>query len=187
MNTKVEDLLAKIEDLLDEGSHSIMGGGKVKVDPDAVRALIADIRVNYDDEVIQARRIAAERKVILTKASDAADLKIQQAEIKARKLVEENEIVKKAEVRAQEIVNDANRQGTEIVDHAKEEAVRLTQEAQQWAARIKKSASTFVDTIMEESDQILAKSIDDFTKSLNKVRIASQHLKSATSNPEPEE
>ena len=33
---------------------------------------------------------------------------------------------------------------------------------------------------MNESDEILAQSIEDFSRNLNKVRIASQQLKSAT-------
>ena len=47
-------------------------------------------------------------------------------------------------------------------------------------AELRNGASTFVETIMNESDEILSQSIEEFSKSLNKVRIASQQLKSAT-------
>ena len=169
----VEDLLNQIEDLLEEGKSSLLGGGKIKVDADA-------IRISMPDEVIQARKIAAERKVILSQASDAAELKLKQAEIQAKKLVEEHEITKNAEVNAQEIINEAKRQAAELVEKAKANSNEIVSNAQKWAAELRNGASTFVETIMNESDQILSQSIDDFSKSLNKVRIASQQLKSAT-------
>ena len=176
----VEDLLNKIEDLLEEGKGSLLGGGKVKVDAEAIRSIISEIRISMPDEVIQARKIAAERKVILSQASDAAELKIKQAEIQARKLVEEHEITKNAEVNAQEIINEAKRQAAELVEKAKANSNEIVSNAQKWAAELRNGASTFVETIMNESDEILSQSIDDFSKSLNKVRIASQQLKSAT-------
>lgn len=180
----VEDLLNKIEDLLEEGKSGLLGGGKVKVDADAIRAIISEIRISMPDEVIQARKIAAERKVILSQASDAAELKIKQAEIQARKLVEENEITKNAELNAQEILNEAKRQAAELVEKAKANSNEIIANAQKWASELRSGASSFVETIMSESDQILSQSIEDFSKSLNKVRIASQQLKSATSKAE---
>lgn len=176
----VEDLLNQIEDLLEEGKTSLIGGGKVKVDADAIRSIVSDIRVNMPDEVIQARKIAAERKVILSQASDAAELKIKQAEIQARKMVEEHEITKNAEINARDIINDAKRQAAELIEKAKENSNEIVENAQRWSADLRAGASNFVETIMAESDEILAKSIEDFSKSLNKVRIASQQLKSAT-------
>ena len=176
----VEDLLNQIEDLLEEGKGSLLGGGKIKVDADAIRSIISEIRISMPDEVIQARKIAAERKVILSQASDAAELKLKQAEIQAKKLVEEHEITKNAEVNAQEIINEAKRQAAELVEKAKANSNEIVSNAQKWAAELRNGASTFVETIMNESDQILSQSIDDFSKSLNKVRIASQQLKSAT-------
>lgn len=176
----VEDLLNQIEDILEEGKSSLLGGGKIKVDAEAIRSIISEIRISMPDEVIQARKIAAERKVILSQASDAAELKIKQAEIQARKLVEEHEITKNAEVNAQEIINEANRKAAELTEKAQAKYNETVSNAQKWAADLRNSASAFVDTIMYESDEILSQSIDAFSKNLNKVRIASQQLKSAT-------
>ena len=60
----IEDLLGQIEDILEEGKRSLVGD-KVRVDAEAIRSIIADIKISMPDEVIQARKIAAERKVIL--------------------------------------------------------------------------------------------------------------------------
>lgn len=176
----VEDLLNQIEDILEEGKHSLVGGGKVKVDGEAIRSIISDIRINMPDEILQARKIAAERKVILSQASDAAELKIKQAEIQAKKMVEEHEITKNAQIHGAEIIADAKNQAADIIEKAKANSNEIVDNAQKWATDLRNGASTFVDTIMSESDEILAQSVEDFTKNLNKVRIASQQLKSVT-------
>ncbi len=175
----IEDLLGQIEDILEEGKRSLVGD-KVRVDAESIRSIIADIKINMPDEVIQARKIAAERKVILAQAQDAADRKIGQAEIQARKLIEEHEITRNAQANAAEIVADAKKQAAEIIERAKANSNEIVDNAQKWATELRNGATSFVDTIMGESDEILSQSIEDFTKSLNKVRIASQQLKSAT-------
>ena len=154
----IEDLLGQIEDILEEGKRSLVGD-KVRVDAEAIRSIIADIKISMPDEVIQARKIAAERKVILAQAQD---------------------ITRNAQVNAAEIVADAKKQASDIIERAKANSNEIVDNAQKWATELRNGATSFVDTIMNESDEILSQSIDDFTKSLNKVRIASQQLKSAT-------
>lgn len=177
---RVEDLLSQIEDLLEEGKRSLVGD-KVRVDAEAIRSIIADIKISMPDEVIQARKIAAERKVILAQANDNAERQIAQAEIQARKLVEESEITRVANENAASIIADAKKQAADIVEQAKKNSAEIVNNAQKWATELRNGATGFVDKIMAETDDILSQSIDDFTKSLNKVRIASQQLKSATS------
>lgn len=175
----IEDLINQIEALLEEGKRSF-GGNKVKVDYDAISSILSDLRVSLPDEVIRARQIASERKAILSQANDAAEVKIRQAETQARKLIEEHEITKGAQLNATEIIADAKKQAAEIIEKAKANSNDIIDNAQKWASDLRNSASSFVETIMLESDDILAHSIEDFTKSLNKVRIASQQLKSVT-------
>ena len=177
MKMNVEDLLNQIEDLLEEGKSGL--GNRVRVNAESIRDIIADIRNSLPDEVIQARKVAAERKVILQQASDAAEFKMKQAEIQAKKLVEQSEITKQAQMNAKEIINEAKRQATELIEKAKVNSNEIVENAQRWASELRTGASNFVETIMSESDEILAKSIEDFSKSLNKVRIASQQLKAA--------
>ena len=87
-----------------------------------------------------------------------------------------------AGIESGEIVNDFKVEEVvrALVEKAKANSNEIVANAQQWAADLKNGASSFVDTIMNESDEILAQSIEDFSRNLNKVRIASQQLKSAT-------
>ncbi len=175
----IDDLINQIEDIIEEGKHPF-GGSKVKVDGDAIRSILSDLRVGLPDEVIKARQIASERKAILSQANDTAEVKIRQAEAQARKLVEDHEITKAAQLNAAEIIAEAKNQAAEIIEKAKANSNEIVDNAQKWASDLRSSASSFVETIMSESDEILSQSIDDFTKSLNKVRIANQQLKSVT-------
>lgn len=175
----IDDLINQIEDIIEEGKYPF-GGSKVKVDGDAIRSILSDLRVGLPDEVIKARQIASERKAILSQANDTAEVKIRQAEAQARKLVEDHEITKQAELHAAEIIAEAKNQAAEIIEKAKANSNEIVDNAQKWASDLRTSASSFVETIMSESDDILAQSIEDFTKSLNKVRIANQQLKSVT-------
>ncbi len=176
---KIDDLINQIENILDEGK-SAFGGNKVKVDADAIRSILVDLRVALPDEVVKARQIASERKQILSQANDAADVKIRQAEAQARKLVEEHEITKAAQSNASDIITEAKQQAADIITAAKASSNEIVDNAQKWASDLRSSASAFVDSIMNETDDILAESIDNFTKSLNRVRVASKQLKSVT-------
>lgn len=176
---KIDDLFNQIEDLLEEGKYPF-GGSKVKVDADALRSIINDLRVALPDEVVKARQIASERKTILAQANDAADVKIRQAEAQARKMVEEHEITKAAELNAADIITEAKKQAAEIIEKAKANSNEIVDNAQKWATDLRNGASNFVETVMEESDDILSKTIEDLTEHLNSVRKASSKIKTVT-------
>lgn len=171
----VEDLLNKIEELLDEGKPSMIGG-KVKVDSDAIRAVVSEIHLSMPDEVIQARKIAAERQRILKEANDLADAKIKAGEREAAKLVEDSAIVRGANEKAAEIAAAANARANEHIEKAKADAKDIVDGAQKWASELRSGASEFVETVMRESDQILSKCMDDMSANLTSVKKAKQQI-----------
>lgn len=176
---KIDDLFNQIEDILEEGKYPF-GGSKVKVDADALRSIINDLRVALPDEVVKARQIASERKTILAQANDSAEVKIRQAEAQARKMVEEHEITKAAQLNAAQIITDAKKQAAEIIEKAKANSNEIVDNAQKWATDLRNGASNFVETVMEESDEILSKTMEDLTRNLNSVRQASSKIKTVT-------
>jgi len=175
----VETLLDQIGELLEEGRATLMGG-KTKVDAEAIRQAIDEIRLQMPEEVIQARKIAAERKDILIKAQNAAEEIIRDADKEAAKRVEAHEITKGARDAAADIMTTAKNKGNEIINKARSDADEIVEKAKQWSTDMRTSASEFVDTIMRESDEILSEGIDDFNKALDNVRRARSQLKSAT-------
>ncbi len=182
----IEDLLNQIENILEEGKRSIVGD-KVKVDAEEIRQIVTDIRVSMPDEIIQARKIANERKQIIDKANEQADLIVQKAEAKAKSLVAEHEITRRAEEKGNQIVADAKKEAEFIIADAKDNSNEIVNNAQQWANDLKTSATMFAEKIMSTSEEILSQGIDEckqhvdaLTKQLNTVTIASQRLKTSS-------
>lgn len=184
----VEDLLSQIEDLLDDGKPTLMGSGKVRVDSEAIRRIIEDIRLEMPEEVKQARKIAAERKMILDKAQTQAAARIKQAEMIAAQLVEDTSITKAAqenaavikraaEEEAEQIVADARSQAADVIAKAKENYTEIVNNAQKWSNDLRNGASNFVDTIIGDTEEILTQGIENFNTSLSKIRIVTQQLK----------
>ncbi len=183
----VEDLLGQIEDLLDEGKPALMSSGKVRVDSEAIRRIIDEIKLIMPEEVRQARKIASERKEILEKAQAVAAARIKQGELQANQMVEEHEITKAAQQNAAQIISEARGQSADIIEKAKASSAEIINNAQKWAGDLRTSASNFVESVMNESESILTKSMEDFAVSLNKVRAVNQQLHgSAAKNAENE-
>lgn len=176
----VEDLLSQIEDLLDEGKPALMSAGKVRVDSEAIRRIVDEIRLSMPEEVKQARKIAAERKEILDKAQAVAAARIKQGELQANQMVEEHEITKAAQQNAAQIISEARGQSADIIEKAKASSAEIINNAQKWAGDLRVSASNFVESIMNESESILTTSMEEFTVSLNKVRAVNQQLRGAS-------
>ncbi len=194
----VEDLLSQIEDLLDDGKPSLMGSGKVKVDSDSIRRLLEDIRLEMPEEVKQARKIAAERKMILDKAQSQAAARIKQGEVLASQMVEETSITKlahehaaqlkaEAEAEAEQIVAEARSQAADIIEKAKANYTEIVNNAQKWSTDLRTGASNFVDTIIGDTENILVEGINNFNSSLNKIRIVQQQLENVPSKKAAEE
>lgn len=194
----VEDLLSQIEDLLDDGKPSLMGAGKVKVDSASIRRILEDIRLEMPEEVKQARKIAAERKMILDKAQSQAAARIKQAELYASQLVEETSITKAAhehaaqlkqegEAEAAQIVADARSQASDIIEKAKENYNEIVTNAQKWSNDLRNGASNFVDTVIGDTEAMLVEGINNFNGSLNKIRIVQQQLQAVAAKRAEEE
>ena len=68
-----EEIIEKIEDILEDGKPSFGGGGKIKVDGDAISECLKELSSSIPKENIQARKIVAERREILQAAQENAN------------------------------------------------------------------------------------------------------------------
>ena len=168
----IESLLEEIEAILEEGK-TVPFTSNLLVDANAIKTAIEDIRLNMPEELMQARKIASERKEILTSAQDNADKIIEKAHLRAKEIIAEDEITRGAEIQAEEILQQARQTANEIVDQARASATELTEQARAWARDMRASASEYVENIVAVADETL-------TNSVNEIRRARQHLKSAS-------
>ena len=95
----IESLLDEIEIILEEGK-TVPFTSNLLVDAAAIKTAIEDIRLNMPDELMQARKIASERKEILAGAQDNADKIIEKAHLRAKEIISEDEITRGAEAQA---------------------------------------------------------------------------------------
>ena len=112
--------------------------------------IIDEVRNNLPDEIRDSKKIVADREQIIKGAKAESENIIQQAEERARGLVSDQEIVKRAQQRAVEILTAA----------------------QQQAKEISRSATTYCETILKNSEEVLARSVSDIKTTRMNLRSA---------------
>lgn len=161
-----EEIIEKIEDILDEGKPSFGGGGKIKVDGDAIRQCLEDLSAAIPTESTQARKIVAERREILYSAQENANKIVHDAELKAAELTQEHEITRNANNAAVKIIDKANDEANEILAKAKADADACRAEAERWSYNLRQSTYTGLIDILNECGSFLDNDIEQYNRSL---------------------
>lgn len=169
----IESLLDEIISILDEGK-SVPFTSNLLVDAEAIKTAIEDIRLNMPDELMQARKIASERKEILASAQANADDIIEKAHLRAKEIISEDEITRGAEANAAEIMQQARQHANEIVEQARNSATELTEQAKNWSKEMRQSASDYVENIVAMADETLTSSVNEIRRARHQLHAASQ-------------
>ncbi len=103
---KVLELLDELDEIIEVAS-SVPVVRKVMVDPNEVKNIVKEIRMELPDEIQQAQWIKSERQRILDDAKTEYESILNEARQKADALVENDEITVKAKARADEILRIA--------------------------------------------------------------------------------
>ena len=152
----VEELLELMEETLEEGTAVPFSPSKRIVDVDRMRDIIDEVRNNLPDEIRDSKKIVADREQIIKGARAESENIIKQAEERARGLVSDQEITKRAQQRAVEILTAA----------------------QQQAKEISHSATTYCETILKNSEEVLARSVSDIKNTRMNLRsVASRGMR----------
>lgn len=152
----VEELLELMEETLEEGAAVPFSPSKRIVDVDRMRDIIDEVRNNLPDEIRDSKKIVADREQIIKGARAESENIIKQAEERARGLVSDQEITKRAQQRAVEILTAA----------------------QQQAKEISRSATTYCETILKNSEEVLARSVSDIKNTRMNLRsVASRGMR----------
>ena len=152
----VEELLELMEETLEEGTAVPFSPSKRIVDVDSMRDIIDEVRNNLPDEIRDSKKIVADREQIIKGARAESENIIKQAEERARGLVSDQEITKRDQQRAVEILTAA----------------------QQQAKEISRSATTYCETILKNSEEVLARSVSDIKNTRMNLRsVASRGMR----------
>ena len=172
----IESLIEELEQIIDEGKSVPFTSNQI-VDVERLRTTIEDMRLNMPDELMQARKIASERKEILTAAQSTAEGIITAAKIKADELISEHEITKGAEAEAENIMAEARKKANGIVEQARGTAAELTEQAQKWSNDMRKSAGEYVERVVSMADEGLTNSVNEIRRVRQSLKAAAQHKK----------
>lgn len=170
----IEELIDDIEEIIENGKKSPFSSN-ISVDGTAVKTLIEDLRLNLPDEIMQARKIASERKEVLAEAQANADKIIEKAHLRAKEIISEDEITRAAEAQANEMMLQARAMAADIVEQARKSASEITTQAEAWSKELRAGASDYVENIVNVADETLVNAITE-------VRRARTYLKAASQN-----
>ena len=159
----VEELLDLMEETLEEGTSVPFAATKRVVDVERCRDIIDEVRNNLPDELRDSKKIGSDREQIVRTAQQEADNIIKQAEERARVLVADQEITKRAQKAAVEIVNAAQNQAKEL----------------------NRASATYCESILKNSEEVLARSVADIKNTrMNLRNVASRDMRGAK-KPKP--
>lgn len=170
----VEKSLAGMEQLIDE-AKSVPFSTKTLMDTEELSRLIEDIRLNMPEEITQAKRIAQERRDILDQAQLEAQDIINKARQRADLMVEEHQITKEAKSAAEDIFRQTKAEADALLASSKQRAEEMTLKAEKWSNDIRRNASSYVETIIRDTDETLTNSVNDIRKLRQSVKEALAH------------
>ena len=148
----VEELLEMMEETLEAGTIVPFSSSKRMVDVDRMRDIIDEVRNNLPDEIRESKKIVNDREQIMQNARIESESIIQQAEERARVLTSEQEIVKRSQQHAAEILSAAQKSAKELT----------------------RKATLYCETILKNSEEVLGRSMADFTNTRMHLRSAAR-------------
>lgn len=172
-----EEIIEKIEDILEDSKPSFGSNGKIKVDSTAIHACLEELSSSIPNEIIQARKIVAERRDILQAAQETASKIVADAQEKAAALTDEHEITNSAKDAAVKILNETNAKANEIITAATKEAEERIYSAKVWDYEMRSSAKKLGVDLLTECIGYLDSNIEQYTKSKETANLILSKLK----------
>ncbi|MBP5303787.1 MAG: ATPase [Clostridia bacterium] len=128
----VEELLDKIDDMVDKALSVPLSRGKCLIDADELRDVLDDIRAHLPSEIRQAKAIVSDRNQIIDDAKNESESIIKDAERRRQAMIEETEVYRVAQEKATETINAARENAREMRNGARdfaEDLLKRTEEA----------------------------------------------------------
>lgn len=154
MAISVEELLEKIDDMVDKAYIVPLSGGKCLIEADAIRDILNDIRANLPGEIQHARRIVADRTDIITSARQEAESIIRSAEERQRTMVSREEVVLQAQAKSNEILTKTQKRAKEM----------------------RKNAQDFTENLLKKTEETLSQQLIEIRQAKQAVRTPAQQL-----------
>ena len=183
----IEELLDEMEDILAEAKGKAFSS-RATVDVEALKEVVADIRANFPQEIMQAQLLASERREILDRAKRDASAAVEDSKIISRDLMEAAEKRSKdmdaqTNRRTEELIRAAQAKSQELITAAQREAERIVSQenlvvvAQTEADRIKAEADSYYESAKADAQRMLAEAEERSTEKVKAAEKWSHDLK----------
>lgn len=149
MNSRLEQIIAEIEEYIDSCKAQPLSKGNIIVDKEEIMELLTELRLKTPEEIKRYQKIIVNKDAILADAQAKADEILAQAQIQTNELVSEHQIMQQAYAQANEVVSIATNQAQEILDKATEDA-----------DNIRTAAIEYTDNLLGNLENIVIHAID---------------------------
>jgi len=149
MSSRIEQLIDELEEYIEGCKPTLRSSSKIVVNKDEIDDFIRQLRMKTPDEIKRYQKIISNKEAILNDAQVKAKALIEEATIHKNELISEHEIMQKAYEQANAIVATAAKQAQEILDKA-------TMEANDY----KMQASKYIEERLVELNAIVSSAID---------------------------
>ncbi|MBO4835587.1 MAG: ATPase [Lachnospiraceae bacterium] len=181
--SRIEQIIAEIEDFIDSCKYQPLSNTKIIVNRDELDELIEDLKLSIPDEIKKYQRIIANRDAILKDAQDKSDSMIKRANKMTSDLVSEHEVMQQAYKEAAKVIEDATNQAGRILDKATAEANELRRAAMQYTDN---SLADIQDILSDAIENLTVKN-DAIIRSLEStLDVTTQNRKELHATPIPE-
>lgn len=166
MSSKIEQLIDEIEEYIDSCKPQFMSSTNIIVNKDEIEDLLRELRMKTPEEIKRYQKIISNKEAILNDAQIKAEKMISDATAQTTELVSEHEIMQQAYEQANAVVNDATIQAQAILDNAMLEANQLRSAAMQYMDDMLAN----LDHILMSATQTAAEHYESLAGSMNQYR-----------------
>ncbi len=148
MTSRLEQIIAEIEEYLDTCKTQTFAKDTILVDRDEITELLMELKAKTPEEIKRYQKIIANKDAILADAQQRADEIVAEAQVQTNELVSEHQIMQQAYAQANEVVSIATSQAQEILDKATEDA-----------NAIRSASIEYTDNLLSNLENIIANAI----------------------------
>lgn len=164
MTSKIEQLIAEIEEYVESCKPVPLSAGKVVVNKEEFEELIGELRKHTPEELKQIRKIINNKEAILEDAKAKAEALVNDAAVRTTQLLSENQIMQQAYSQADEIIVKATQEAQNILDNAAMESNQL-----------REAAMAYMDNMMAEMEKIFEAAMDSNNSKYQEVQNSLNH------------
>lgn len=131
----IEEIFEELETLLMESSHVPFTNKRIIEEDELVR-LLDYLREVIPQEVLEARKVLAERTQIIENAQRDAQRVVDQAKVYGAKMTDDNIISRQAQEQAQHVLQQTQEQARDLQRQAQEQAKQLQLDSANYADEV---------------------------------------------------